>query len=69
MTEAEWWVAEDPGPLLDAARGRASDWQFRLFACACARSVLGFVPPGPCRDAVEVSLRFADGQATAEEQS
>src|SRR4051812_42588250 len=67
MTDSEWWGAEEPGPLLDAAAGRATDRQLRLFACACARSVWGFVPEGLCRDAVEVALRFADGRATADE--
>ncbi|MDB5313284.1 MAG: hypothetical protein JWO38_7486 [Gemmataceae bacterium] len=53
--------------MLEFLRGRASDRQLRLFACACCRAVQGFIPPGPCRDAVEVSLRYADGQASAEE--
>src|SRR5262245_38904818 len=53
--------------LLEAARERATDRQLRLFACACARSVLGFVPEGPCRDTLEVALRFADGRATPAE--
>ena len=67
MTESEWRACEDPGVLLEAARGRATDRQLRLFACACCRSVWGFVPEGPCRDAVEVALRFADGLASAEQ--
>jgi hypothetical protein len=29
--------------------------------------VQGFIPVGPCREAVEVALRYADGQATADE--
>jgi hypothetical protein len=67
VTEAEWWACEDPGLLLDAARGRATDRQLRLFAFACCRNILGFVPEGPCRDALDVALQFADGQASVEE--
>src|SRR5262245_55940105 len=53
--------------MLQFLRGRVSDRKLRLFACACCRSVRGFIPEGPCREAVAVSLRFADGKATAEE--
>jgi hypothetical protein len=67
MTEAEWLACERPGPMLEFLRGRASDRQLRLFACACCRAVWGFIPEGPCRDAVEVALRYADGLATPQE--
>jgi hypothetical protein len=53
--------------MLKFLQGLASDRQFRLFACACCRAIHRFIPVGPCRDAVEVSLRYADGQATADE--
>jgi hypothetical protein len=67
MTEAEWAGCAEPGPMLAFLRGRASDRKLRLFACACCRTVQGFIPVGPCREAVEVALRYADGQATADE--
>jgi|SRR5262245_52861 len=67
MTASEWISCTDPRPMLDSLRGRASDRQLRLFACACCRSIQGFIPPGACRDAIEVALGYADGQATAEE--
>src|SRR5439155_663760 len=67
MTEAEWAACAEPGPVLTFLRGRASDRKLRLFACACCRAVQGFIPVGPCRGAVEVALRYADGQATAAE--
>ena len=66
MTEAEWLACEAPGPMLEFLRGRASDRQLRLFACACCRSILPCIPDA-CRDAAEVGLRFADGQATLDE--
>jgi hypothetical protein len=53
--------------MLTFLRGKAGDRQLRLFACSCCRSVLGFVPVGPCRDALEVAERFADGRATRDE--
>lgn len=64
MTEAEWLACEQPGPMLAFVRGSISDRKLRLFACACARSVWRFVPPGPCREAFEVGRRHADGLAT-----
>lgn len=67
MTEAEWLACDRPGPMLEFLRGRATDRQLRLFAYACCRSVLPFIPPGPCREAVEVALRHADGESTADE--
>lgn len=67
VTESEWWACEQPRPMLEFLRGQVSDRHLRLFACACCRAVLGFIPTGPCRDAVEVSLRYADGQASANE--
>jgi hypothetical protein len=67
MTEAEWAGCAEPGPMLAFLRGRVSDRKLRLFACACCRTVQGFIPVGPCRAAVEVALRYADGRATADE--
>lgn len=67
VTEAEWLACERPEPMLEFLRERASDRQLRLFACACCRSVYGFIPEGPCRQAIEVSLRFAEGLATVDE--
>ena len=67
MTEAEWLSCSDPKPMLKFIAGQANDRQLRLFACACCRSIEQFLPAGPFRPLVEVSLRFADGTATADE--
>lgn len=67
MTATEWAECEQPGPMLAFLRGKASDRQLRLFACACCRSLLSFIPVGPCRDALETADRFANGHASPEE--
>lgn len=67
MTASEWSASADPRPMLESVRGLASDRQLRLFACACCRGAWEFVPPGPCREAVQSALRYADGLATLDE--
>ena len=71
MTEAEWLVCGDPfhmlchlqeGGTLGACWGSR---KARLFAVACCRRVLAFLPDDRHREAVELSARFADGQASA----
>ncbi len=68
MTEAEWQGGSDPYAMLDYAAGKVSGRKLRLFACAGVRRHWDQL----CHDArpraaVEVSERFADGLATAEE--
>jgi hypothetical protein len=49
---------------------RDLDWEgrkLRLLACACCRRVVGHLPDERSRRRIEVSERFADGLATAEE--
>ena len=66
MTEAEWQVATDSRPMLVFLRGKASDRQLRLFACAYCRAVRDSLHllPGT---AVAVAERYADGPADDED--
>lgn len=61
MTEAEWLAANDPTPMLEFLRGKASERKLRLFMVACARLLWERVPPGEMREAVEAAERAADG--------
>jgi hypothetical protein len=66
MTEAEWLACDDPRPMLDFVRGRASARKLRLFACTCC-----WLWKHRFNDYelkwVEVAERFADGLATPKE--
>jgi hypothetical protein len=75
MTEAEWLVCADPEQMLEflvpreRSRGfRISNRKARLFEVACCRRIWSLIPDGPCREAVLVAERFADGEATDRER-
>jgi hypothetical protein len=63
MTEEEWLACTDPAAMLKFLRGRASDRKLRLFGCGCCRLVW-HRHSEVSRRAVEVSERFADGEAS-----
>lgn len=60
MTEAEWLAATDPMPLLAFLRETSSDRRLRLLACVWCREVWYQLANDLCREAVELSERFAD---------
>src|SRR5437773_1136203 len=61
--EGAWRTGKTPDKLLSAVKGKVSDRQLRLFACACARLYWDrFSPQG--RQAVEAAERFLDDPTT-----
>jgi hypothetical protein len=68
MTEAQWLASNDPEAMLDFLSGKASDRKLRLFLCACARRLWRFIRLEPCRQAVRVAEKYADGQAGEQER-
>ena len=63
MTEEEWLKGDDPLPLLESLRSKASGRKCRLLACACCRAVWDCLDPEQ-RMAVGAAESFADGQST-----
>src|SRR5262245_12376532 len=50
---------------LSLNRLKAGRRKLRLFLCACARRVWELIPAGPCRRAVELGERLAEGEDVA----
>jgi hypothetical protein len=74
LAELAWATSSDPSWMLahlcsipEHRPGSPTARKLRLFACAAVRSAWGGVPDAPCRHAVEVAERFADGLAGEEE--
>ena len=57
-------AAVDLAPMLELLRGKASDRMLRLFACACMRRIWLRMEEEEVPEEVEVSERFADGEAS-----
>jgi hypothetical protein len=70
MTEAEWASCTNPKAMLTflAEQRKASERQYRLFACACFRRVWHALTDPHARQAVEVAERYADGLADEAER-
>jgi hypothetical protein len=64
MTEHEWSMGTDPLTMLAALGAKISRRKLRLFSCACCRRVLDRMTSDHCRNAVELSERYADGQVS-----
>ena len=67
MTEAEWLTSEDPSVTDESIWAGFTERKLRLAACGCCRASWGAMPDPRSRAAVEVSERFADGRADADE--
>jgi hypothetical protein len=67
--EPEWLGCDDPAILVQLDRVKsASERKRRLFLCACCRLIWDVLPEQPCRRAVEVAERVADGTASGSER-
>ena len=64
MTETEWLAATDRAPMLEFIRYKTSHRKLRLLACACSRLLWDDLTDANLRNAIEVSERFADQEAT-----
>jgi hypothetical protein len=60
MTEAEWMICRDPGPMLELIQTAVSVRKLRLFAAACCRRVLEHAWTEWSRPAVGAAEQFAD---------
>lgn len=63
MTEAEWLACEEPGPMLDFLKGKASDRKVRLFSISCCRRIWQFLDSPSSRNVVEVMEQVVEGAA------
>ena len=68
MNDTDWLTCLDPSPMLRFLQERGtSERKLRLLMCACCRHIWDMMPDARSRVAVEVSERFADGEATPRE--
>jgi hypothetical protein len=68
MTEDEWLVCTDPGPMLESLYGKGSPRKMRLAAVGFCRRVAHLLPTDErCRLAMEVAESYADRQVRRRE--
>ncbi len=70
MTEAEWLACDEPQTMLNFLRGQVSERKLRLFAVFCKREYIRFnsqYADTISSKYVEMTERYADGEATHEE--
>jgi hypothetical protein len=65
MTEAEWLACDDPKPMLEFLRDKASDRKLRLFACACCRRVERLLTQPRICKSLNVAELYADGGSSS----
>src|SRR5262249_55167246 len=68
MTEAEWLACNRPWQLMSFLGQRISGRHRRLLLAACLRQSWDLLTDPRSRAAVEVTERFADGEATEDER-
>ena len=63
MTEATWLTCSNPDELLAALDGQSLTTyrKLRLYACACCRSLPGYLESEPDRASLELAELEADG--------
>jgi hypothetical protein len=62
-----WESCASPRKMVHSSRKRVSDRKLRLFVTAFARTGWGLLKDDPCKQAVDVAERFADGEASPED--
>jgi hypothetical protein len=67
MTEAEWLACESPREMVAGLGAAPRERPLRLFASACCRRLSQHFKDACCALMIEVSDRFADGEASGDE--
>jgi hypothetical protein len=69
VNESEWLTSNDPTPMLELEKQRASGSgrKQRLFACACCRQCADLLEDARCLAAVQVGEQFAEGLDDADD--
>lgn len=65
-TSEDWAIGLEPMEMFDLIEKRPKR-KLRLFACSCCHRISSLLVYEPCRTAVDVAERYADGTATQRE--